>query len=96
MFLFPLKLRANMPPIKEPHVSPSWPKPPPSPVAAFIMFLSLRLFSHAVAERMACAHVAPPITYLMDSEKAFCILNSFIYTIKLIYGIVFICATDHP
>jgi hypothetical protein len=81
MSLFSLKVRANMPPIKEPHVSPSWPNPPPSPVAAFIIFLSLRLVSHAVAERMACAHVAPPITYLIDSEKAFCILNSFIYTI---------------
>jgi hypothetical protein len=78
-FLF--RAKANIPPIKEPHVSPSWPNPPPSPVAAFIIFLSLKPVSHDVAERMACAHVAPPITYLIDSEKAFCIRNSFIYTI---------------
>jgi hypothetical protein len=81
MSSFALGAKANIPPIKEPHVSLSWPKLPPSPVAAFIIFLSLRPVSHAVAERMACAHVAPPMTYLIDSEKAFCILNSFIYTI---------------
>lgn len=81
MSLFPFKAKANMPPIKEPHVSPSWPKPPPSPVAAFIMFLSLKPVSHPVAERTACAHVAPPMTYLMDSENALCMPNfSILYT----------------
>jgi hypothetical protein len=81
MSLFSFRAKANIPPTKEPHVSLSSPNPPPSPVAAFIIFLSLRPVSHDVAERMACDHVAPPMTYLIDSEKAFCILNSFIYTI---------------
>jgi hypothetical protein len=42
MSSFALGAKANIPTIKEPHVSPSWPKPPPSPLAAFIMFLSFK------------------------------------------------------
>jgi hypothetical protein len=71
MSSFALGPKANIPPIKEPHVSLSWPNPPPSSVAAFRMFLSFKPVSHAVAERMACAHVAPPMTYLIDSKRPF-------------------------